>query len=197
MMQNNIEFTETVSPVLMTKRAPKHFRIDFEQHKDDQLKTGVIAALVGGFSLTNSWNMEMSGSLLDTSSYVLAIVAVHGCTCSALISAFLYRTLTRSGPKEAVLWMEKHYVVALLPYIKFILGVIAYLSSVILIAIKELSDAQEAKVFTLIIGLIGIFTAMGTLMLVHLDCPGKVTSGNDDDNHASKNISSSDRQSRE
>jgi hypothetical protein len=176
MIQNSTEFTEIMSPALMTERSPKHFRMDFERYRDDQLNTGVIAALVGGFSLTNSWEMETGGTLLDTSSYVLAIVAVHGSTCSALTSAFLYRTLTQSDPEEAVLWMEEHYVVASLPYIKFIIGVAAYLSSVILVAFKELSGAQEAKVFTLIIGLLGCTTALGTLVFVSIDYPGKRTS---------------------
>ena len=91
MMQNDTEFTEIMPPESPTKRSSEKFRMDFERHRDDQLNTGV-AALVGGFSLTNSSEMEIGGSLLDTFMYVLAIIAVHGSTCSALTSAFLYRT---------------------------------------------------------------------------------------------------------
>ena len=145
--------------------------MDFDRHRDDQLNTGVIAALVGGFSLTNSWEMEMGGSLIETITYVLAIIAVHSCTCSALTSAFLYRCLTRSDPDAAVEWMESHSVMASLPFVKFVMGTLAYLSSVILVAYKEQVEEYPAQLFTLVVGVMGCCVSMGTLTFLCFDSP--------------------------
>ena len=99
----------------------------YERYRDDQMNTGIIAALVGGFALTNSWEMniyENEGennfvSNIELSSYTLAILAVHGCTCSALVSAFLYRSITRvKSPKAGVQWVERHPILVQLPWYK-------------------------------------------------------------------------------
>jgi len=95
----------------------------YEKYRDDQMNTGVIAALLGGFALTNSWEMDVSSSheegLIDLTAYCLAILSVHACTCSALTSAFLYRSLTQqSTPRKAVGWMQRHCVLASLPWYK-------------------------------------------------------------------------------
>ena len=99
----------------------------YERYRDDQMNTGIIAALVGGFALTNSWEMniyENNGNNLDLSnielsSYTLAILAVHGCTCSALVSAFLYRSITRvKSPQAGVQWVERHPILVQLPWFK-------------------------------------------------------------------------------
>ena len=95
----------------------------YEKYRDDQMNTGVIAALLGGFALTNSWEMDVSSSheegLIDLTAYCLAILSVHACTCSALTSAFLYRSLTQqSTPRKAVGWMQRHCVLAQVPWYK-------------------------------------------------------------------------------
>ena len=103
----------------------------YERYRDDQMNTGIIAALVGGFALTNSWEMNiyennenenennLDLSNIELSSYTLAILAVHGCTCSALVSAFLYRSITRvKSPQAGVQWVERHPILVQLPWYK-------------------------------------------------------------------------------
>ncbi len=145
--------------------------MDFDRYRDDMLNTGVIASLLGGFALTNSWEMDNSGSLLDTSTYVLAIIAVHSCTCSVLSSAFLYRSLTKSDPQEAVRWMESHTTIRSLPFFKFVVGTVAYMTSVILVALKELEGVPPAKHFTFIAGILGICSSLGVLTYLSFDSP--------------------------
>jgi hypothetical protein len=107
----------------------------YEKYRDDQMNTGVIAALVGGFALTNSWEINMNSdgngneiSTVELTSYTLAILAVHGCTCSALVSAFLYRSITRvKSPKAGVQWVERHPVLVQLPWYK--VRLVFYVSS--------------------------------------------------------------------
>ena len=156
-------------------RSTTSYRMNFDRHRDDQLNTGVIAALVGGFSLTNSWEMKLDGTPLDTLTYVLAIVAVHSCTCSALTSAFFYRSLTRSDPEVAEAWMEEHYLIANAPFVKFVIGTIAYLASVILVAFKELIGVYQAQLFTMIVGITGVCVCLGTLTFLFFDSPAHKT----------------------
>ena len=143
----------------------------YDHYREDMVNTGVVAALLGGFSLTNSWEMEMSGSVLDTVTYVIAIICVHVCTCSALTSAFLYRSLTISDPKEAVRWMDSHPTIASLPYLKFVGGVITYMASVILVAWKQLEDEPKAKQFTLFAGLCAVCSTLYVLVYLYFDSP--------------------------
>lgn len=150
------------------------FRMEYDSYRDDQLNTGVISALIGGFSLTNSWELARNGTMLDTVTYVLAIVAVHACTCSAITSAFLYRTLTCSDPEKAVLWMEKHSTLASFPHGKFVIGTLCYLASVVLVAWKELAEENEARIFTLAIGVTSCSAAIGTFFLLTIDPPSKM-----------------------
>jgi hypothetical protein len=98
----------------------------YEKYRDDQRNTGIIAALVGGFALSNSWNMNIYGHTdtenltnVELGSYTLAVLAVHGCTCSALASAFLYKSITSAkSPKAGVAWVERHPVLVQLPWYK-------------------------------------------------------------------------------
>lgn len=102
----------------------------YEKYRDDQMNTGVIAALIGGFALTNSWemgvevedydpNVIIEPRTLSVIAYVLAICAVHACTCSALVSAFLYRNLTRmKSPQNAVQWVHRHPILIETPFYK-------------------------------------------------------------------------------
>jgi fucose 4-O-acetylase-like acetyltransferase len=88
----------------------------YEKYRDDQMNTGFIAALVGGFALTNSWEMDINSdeklvSTTGLTSYTLAILAVHGCTFSALVSAILYRALTGvKSPLGGVQLVERRYI---------------------------------------------------------------------------------------
>jgi hypothetical protein len=151
-----------------------HYRMDYDQCRDDQMNTGIIAALIGGFSLTNTWELEGNGNLLDTVTYVLGIFAVHACTCSALTSAFLYRTLTNSDPEKGVAWIHEHTVIAHLPYHKFVIGTLAYLASVILVAWKELDGQEWAKIATLVIGIMGCSMVFGIFLFCCNTSPSKI-----------------------
>jgi hypothetical protein len=150
------------------------YAMDYEKYRDDQMNTGVIAALVGGFALTNSWEMEAEGTPIDVISYVLAIIAVHACTCSALTSAFVYRTLTISDEDKAVLWMEQHPWIGSLPIGKFVFGTLCYLASVILVSWKELSGEASARWVTLIIGILSVGTVLVTGSFSIMCPPAKV-----------------------
>ena len=148
------------------------FQIDYDKYREDQLNTGVISALISGFNLINSWELERQGNKIDTITYVSAISAVHACTCSALTSAFIYRALTLSDPGKAVLWMKKHNFSAKMPIIKFIGGTMFYLISVVLVAWKGLSDEFEAKVASFAIGAISASVAFGICVFITVDHPG-------------------------
>merc|ERR1711990_1301316 len=80
--------------ILVSMDMPQPFTsMDRSQYRELQGQTGVVAALVGGFSLSNMWSIsEKLGteSTIWQTAYVLTCVSVHACTCSALTSAFVY-----------------------------------------------------------------------------------------------------------
>ena len=128
----------------------------YEKYRDDQTNTGVIAALLGGFALTNSWEMEVAQgggseiSKIDIAAYSLAITSVHLCTCSALVSAFLYRSLTQQTTcQKGVEWMERQTVIRKCPWYKFLIGTLCYVMSVGLVAWKTLDISILARIITL------------------------------------------------
>ena len=132
----------------------------YERFRDEQTNTGVIAALLGGFALTNSWELELSDrstndlKTIDLAAYCLAIMAVHCCTCSALISAFLYRTLTQQpNPRRGVAWVERHSALVAAPWIKFLLGTLCYICNVCLVAWSTLEISVASRVLTLVAGM--------------------------------------------
>ena len=149
----------------------------YERLRDDQMNTGVIAALLGGFALSNSWEMEIhemddptDKSNIYVVAYVLAICAVHCCTCSALVSAFLYRALTQqTSSHRGVQWMEKHSVLRHLPWTKFMIGVLCYLVSVALVAWTTLEFNSVAQYLTLLLAICGCAIAMYTVYIISTD----------------------------
>lgn len=146
----------------------------YEKYRDDQRNTGIIAALVGGFALSNSWNMNIYGHTdtenltnVELGSYTLAVLAVHGCTCSALASAFLYKSITSvKSPKAGVAWVERHPVLVQLPWYKFVFGTAAYVVSVILVAWTTLQFNLVSRILTLVGGLCGCSIVIYTCFIV-------------------------------
>mmetsp|Transcript_22415 Transcript_22415/g.25751 ORF Transcript_22415/g.25751 Transcript_22415/m.25751 type:complete len:206 (-) Transcript_22415:96-713(-) len=173
-IENMMTNTDTIitSNGNTTMKARPSFIMDYEKYRDDQLNTGVIAALLGGFALTNSWEIDVrEGTRLDCIMYALAIIAAHVCTCSAVTSAILYRTLTHNDPKQAVLWMRKHPLLARLAYQKLVIGISLYIVSVMLIAWKELSNDMVPRIITLVIGVLSATFAAATFFFVHYTDP--------------------------
>jgi len=144
----------------------------YEKLRDDQTNTGVIAALLGGFALTNSWEMEVSDESTNNqiAAYSLAILAVHACTCSALVSAFLYRQLTQQETCEKGLqWMGRHAVLEKIPWYKFLLGTLCYVVSVCLVAWSSLETTITGRIVTLVGGFISCSVVLYTCWVIYSD----------------------------
>lgn len=144
----------------------------YEKLRDDQMNTGVISALLGGFALTNSWEMEVAqgDNTIYVAAYCLAILAVHACTCSALISAFLYRALTQQSTcRKGVEWMERHSVLQMVPWYKFLCGTLCYVISVCLVAWSTLEVSTAGRTITLLAGLIGCSFVLYTCWTIYTD----------------------------
>ena len=86
------------------------------------INTGVCAALVGGFALSNLQNSTVTGddhSALPVVVYVLSCLAVHASTCAALTSALLYRTLNMLEDESIEAWGARNKLVLSMPIMKF------------------------------------------------------------------------------
>ena len=98
---------------------------------NDITNTGVMAALIGGFALSNvqatTTEFEPGTAAIDSATYLLTLLAVHACTCSALTSALLYRTVNAMGPLQVPPWAHRNWVLLLMPMAKFGMGTAAYI----------------------------------------------------------------------
>ena len=57
-------------------------KIDRERVCNDQMNTGVVAALIGGFAYEALQEGIGEGTTLDQIIYMLSLISVHACTCS-------------------------------------------------------------------------------------------------------------------
>ena len=77
---------------------------------------------------------------------MLALMAVHLCTCSALTSALCFRTINMMSDQDAVVWAKKKKCpigILQIPLLKFGAGTICYVSSVMVRSYNELSILEE------------------------------------------------------
>ena len=107
---------------------------------------GVAAALVGGFALS------YLDAALPVYTYLLACVAVHGCTCAALVSALVYRTINKLKEEDVHGWVKRHKMLLHTPIAKFGLGTVCYLLIVILNSWSDLDGKPWGQYLALAIG---------------------------------------------
>ena len=142
----------------------KYAEPDRERLCCDILNTAVMAALIGGFALTN---MTISGTTtLEMVVYTMSCFAVHACTCSALTSALLYRTAVRLEDEAVPKWAADHKFLLSLPLQKFGMGCVAYLGSVIVVSFKDLSASQPFQLACLAIGIMSMSTVFVTVAVI-------------------------------
>ena len=142
----------------------RYAEVDRERLCCDILNTAVMAALVGGFALSN---MTLLGdSTLDYLTYTLACFAVHACTCSCLTSALLYRVGIRMKDELVPQWAAEHKMLLFLPLSKFGMGCWAYLLSVIFRSFRDLAESSVFQYTCLIIGGMSMSTVVVTVMVI-------------------------------
>ena len=57
-------------------------KIDRDRVCNDQMNTGVVAALIGGFAYESLRDGINDGTQLDKAIFMMSLVAVHACTCN-------------------------------------------------------------------------------------------------------------------
>ena len=116
---------------------------------NDVTNTGVMAALVGGFALScvQAGHYDHANSNVDNISYLLLIFAVHACTCSALTSALLYRTVNSMPESDVPPWAATTpaWMMLLMPMAKFGMGTASYIISVIFTSFHSLEEAPTPR----------------------------------------------------
>lgn len=129
----------------------------------DVVNTGVAAALIGGFSL-EKLDMEFGVPI-----YLLAVIAVHVCTCSCLCSAFLYRLLNKMRDDVVESFAKRHRVLLAVPMTKFGMGCVCYLLCVVVQSWDDLGvdpSHHAARIFALVFGSITVATVILTAAYV-------------------------------
>lgn len=167
---------EVEKTMLVKKGEPCNDVDDAELSKEivlnDVTNTGVMSALVGGFALSSllSGGFDFENSMADTVSYLLFVLSVHACTCSALTSALVYRVVNKLTEDGAARWAQKfrNQMLLMMPMMKFGMGCAAYIVSVLVNSFMTLGDFYVARNIALAIGLGSMSTVVMTFALLQL-----------------------------
>jgi hypothetical protein len=137
--------------------------MDRDRLLNDLLNTGVTAALIGGFALSNIQGMvvEEDNALLQAA-YLLSFGAVHACTCACLTSAMLYREANKLSDEAAEAWASSNTMMLSLPWYKFAMGCFSYIVGVVLMTLDVLEDVAFSKWLSLVIGIMSCSTVFMT-----------------------------------
>jgi hypothetical protein len=142
-------------------------QIDRDRLCCDLLNTSVAAALVGGFALSNM--VLRSEETLDYIIYTLSCLAVHACTCSCLTTVLLYRVAVRMREEVVPIWGSKkiNQWLIKLPLLKFGMGCVSYLASVVLRSFADLETTRAFQIICLVIGIMSMSTVFLTVAVMH------------------------------
>jgi len=147
-------------------------KLDRERLCNDLVNTGVTAALVGGFALGNLQNLgtklQPDGSPASDQRnaqiavYMLSVLSVHLCTCSALMSAFLYQKANGLHEDVVAVWFQEHEWITSVPFTKFVMGCMCYLASVLFLSFFDLMHVSPIMSYAALA--IGVMSVMSVLM---------------------------------
>lgn len=145
-------------------------KTDCARLMEDIGNTSLKAAFIGGFSLGNL-KPPSDNNNMELAIYILAFMAFHACTCSALTSAFIYRQLNHMEGSEVAEWAStrRNKIILKLPMIKFIMGTIMYMMSVILISWESLTQYKAWQALCLGIGIMGMSSVAIVALLLRGD----------------------------
>lgn len=142
-------------------------KVDRERLCNDVLNTSVMAALIGGFALNFLQSKyEFSESNVDMAIYVLSVIAVHACTCSALTSAFVYRTVNNLHDDEVAEWAKKYHLIVKMPLMKFSMGCFSYMVTVVLRSFRDLEGFDVWCFFCMGVGLMSMSSVVGVVFVL-------------------------------
>lgn len=108
---------------------------------NDLINTGVMAAVIGGFALSNLQNFDPEQvTTLNIAIYIMNVLAVHANTCSSLASALLYMVVNNLVDEKAEEWRQTQPWKTLirLPTPKFVMGTAFYLFGVLLLSWRDM-----------------------------------------------------------
>ena len=160
--------------------APLKAPPDRERLCNDMVNTGVTAALIGGFALSNLQlqAVESDSPWSTTIVYILSCLAVHASTCAALVSAILYRVINQMDDQSVRSWGERNALLLSLPLMKFVMGCVSYIASVLLISFRDLEGITYAQIICLAIGIGSMSSVVLTGWIVARDSPVQPVPGN-------------------
>ena len=140
---------------------------------NDVTNTGVMGALVGGFALSSiqAGHFDPVASWVDDACYLLLVLAVHACTCSALTSALVYRFVNAMNDEAVPAWAKANRLMLMMPIMKFAMGTASYIISVIGLSWTALGDVPASRTMALAIGVGSMSTVLMTVAMLNMPAP--------------------------
>lgn len=127
------------------QECPARGELDRERLCNDLVNTGVMAALIGGFAFSKIDRKEIGkveNNHMELLVYVANVFAVHACTCSCLMSAFLYTKANGLNNTLVTPWVITNEWLLPIPLYKFVGGTVCYLVSVVCGSYHDLEESN-------------------------------------------------------
>lgn len=150
---------------------------------NDLMNTGVMAAVIGGFALSNLQSFPKDATTIDVVIYMINVVAVHMNTCSSLCSALLYMCVNNLVEEKVEAWKQKipWKILLLFPTPKFVIGTAFYLIGVLLLSWRDLGGHGGWRIGALIFGTMTVIMVFMTASIVTWGLLGPQQKDKDDD----------------
>jgi len=126
-----------------------------------------MAALLGGFALGNLQGGKVADEFLDLAIYMCNVIAVHACTCSCLMSAFLYQKANGLPEADVTAWALKNKWMLTIPMHKFAGGCVCYLISVVLLSFRDLEGNLAARYMAMVVGIMSVMMVFATAIYIN------------------------------
>jgi len=138
--------------------------LDRDRMSNELMNLGVMAALIGGFAMGALGDDDVQNESVAMGVYFLRVLAVHACTCSALIGAFLYQKVNGLHDDDVTTWALQSKRIMLIPLVFFAMGTVVYLSSVVLVSWKQTKNNGGMRMAVLMLGVMCVMFVMTVIL---------------------------------
>ena len=126
---------------------------------------------MAGFALGNLQSGKVDPAFMDVAVYMMSCIAVHACTCSCLMSAFLYQKCNGLSEEQLSHWARSNEFLLSMPFLKFVMGCVCYLVSVVCLSFRDLAETPSAMYVAGGIGVMSVSSVFVTATYIHCRSP--------------------------
>uniref|UniRef100_A0A7S1S420 Uncharacterized protein n=1 Tax=Alexandrium catenella TaxID=2925 RepID=A0A7S1S420_ALECA len=135
-----------------------------DQMLNDFTNTGVVAALIGGFALSDFSSIKDVSGTMSCARAVVMFLATHLCTASTISASLCYRAVNALDEGQAETWSVEMSSLRLMVFALFAMGGVLYVVGVVFVGLST-HQALGWQVLFATVGAMCCMMLMGVAML--------------------------------